>query len=332
MILTKTPYRVSLFGGGTDYNAWLKNHHGATVSFTIPLYSNILIRNLSQVFGSRYRIRYFERQECNEIDKIRHPIIRYAFTRTATYDSNFEKKSLDLIHSGDLPSMTGMGTSSCFTVGLLKALDTITGRNRTACELAKEAIYIEQHMNGEPVGSQDQIAAAVGGLIYVEYTGINDFEVIGIKASQPWLDSLLNCFSLFYTGLSRDSKVAASDTTQLIEEKQQYLFSIRDQAVECKSIIEKGVSHDSIGLMLNEAWTIKKKLSGFVTNTAIDQLYESLLASGATGGKLLGAGGGGFLLMYTPKQNLPQFERLTSTLNPLKLQIERRGSSSYELP
>ncbi len=319
---------MSLFGGGSDYNLWLKDCLGATVSLSIAQYSNIFIRTLSPVFGSKYRIRYFEREEVQTISAVRHPIVRHALSRWIDRHPMMSDKRLDIIHSGDLPSMTGMGTSSCFTVGLVKALESLAGVAMSKYQLAKEAVFIEQVLNNESVGYQDQIAAAFGGVNFVEYFGPCNFQVHPVDVDEEWVASLVRSLKLVYTGLTRYAGTIASDVLTNLTQNKQNISAIAMDANRCYKIMTQGGDQSEIGHMLAETWERKKATSTLVSNPDIDSLYDKLRLAGAVGGKLLGAGGGGFLLVYVPPDQADRFAAGTKDLTVLPIEIDWLGSTT----
>ena len=328
IIFSRTPYRVSLFGGGSDYNQWLDTNAGATINFSIKLYSNLIIRDLSPVFGSKYRIRYFEREEVSCVEHIKHPIVRHALSRWMNRHPDAEDAMLDIIHSGDIPAMTGMGTSSCFTVGLVKALESFIGSSIPKYELAKEAIYIEQILNKEPVGYQDQIAAAFGGINLINYDAPGKFRVIPVNAAADWLNDFIGSLRLVYTGLTRYSGAVAEDMLKHMAENQQSISLMVKDAIDCYKLMVESGSQDDIGLMLADAWKRKKQTSTLISSVEVDNLYQRLQKAGMSGGKLLGAGGGGFILAYIPKTDLQKFAESTRDLTVLPVEVDWLGSTA----
>jgi D-glycero-alpha-D-manno-heptose-7-phosphate kinase len=328
MIITNTPYRVSLFGGGSDYNDWLTHNTGSVVSFTIKMYSRIILRTLSAVYGSKYRLRYYKREEVSSVSDINHPIIRHCLREWIKSNKDRENLSLDIIHSGDLPAQTGMGTSSCFTVGLILALATHSGESLSDYNLAHSAMYIEQVLNNEAVGCQDQIAAAYGGFNYIAFLGQRQFNVIPLQLSNDWLHQFTRSLVLVYTGLTRDSSLVSSDLISNIPVMSSYISELSAIADDCKKSIELQCDPITIGRMLDYSWKLKRKLTSKTTSNHIDCMYEYLLASGAIGGKLLGAGGGGFLLVFVPEDRLDSFHQATSSLTKLPVNIDWKGATA----
>lgn len=331
MIITRTPYRISLFGGGSDYPEWLTENRGATLSFTIPSFSNLFLRRLSPVFESKYRIRYYRREEVRFAKEINHPIIRHVITQYLSSGRLGSQDALDIIHSGDFPARTGLGTSSCFTVGLLKALDAFTGTVKSKQDLAKEAIYIEQKLNGETVGCQDQIAAAFGGLNFVEYSSPVDFSVCPLNPPTEWIQEFCDSLFLVYSGLTRDSSGPAIKFVSRLSDNKSTLRDIIALADEARSIIESRGDMNYIGRMLHEAWSLKKSCTEGISSVDIDTLYQDLRTKGAAGGKLLGAGAGGFLLVYVPRPRRKSFLKSNSSRVLLPIKIDWEGCKAIEL-
>lgn len=331
LVITRTPYRVSLFGGGSDYNERLLIRPGATISFSIKRYSNIIIRSLAPVFDSKYRIRYFHREEVNFVNEIKHPIVKYCLIRWLNRHQSASTNRLDILHSGDLPAMTGLGTSSSFTVGLVLALEAITGHVSSKSFLADEAIYIEQVLNQEIVGYQDQIASAYGGFNFVEYHAPGVYNVKQAKADAGWLSNFVNCLKLVFTGLTRSSSIAAKELVSKIDKNHLTLDKMVEDAVRCFNIISNCGDTGEIGQMLHENWMRKKSLANCISSLEIDTLYNRLIGAGASGGKLLGAGGGGFLLVYVPREKQEAFAAYTSDIVVLDVEIDWRGARATVL-
>ena len=293
MLIIRTPYRVSLFGGGTDYPDWYLSNNGSVISFAINRYSYITCRHLPQFFEYKYRIRYFIREEVNTLDEIKHPSIREAIKLAKI------KTGLDIVHYGDLPAMSGLGTSSSFTVGMVHALDSLKGKTVTKQNLARKAIKIEQEMNKENVGSQDQVAAAYGGFNRINFAKNGEISVAKIIISEYKRKKLLNSICIFFTGFSREaSQVAKSQIENIkagldLSQTMALVDEFEDLILNSKNFVEE------LGILLEKQWLIKKGYSLNVSNNSIDTIYERAKFHGAIGGKLLGAGSGGFILFVT---------------------------------
>ena len=289
--------RISFFGGGTDYPIWYREHGGAVISSTINKYSYITSRWLPPFFEFKHRARYFIKEETQTINEIRHASIREC--------SKFLniKDGLDIVHTADLPARSGLGSSSTFTVGMLHSLHTLQNHMPTKRELAVQSIHVEQELIGESVGSQDQTAASFGGLNYIRFNSVNEIDVYPIIISYERLNELQGNLLLVFTGFARTaSEIAASQivSTAAKAHELRTMQSICDQALEY--LIDHKCPLDQFGKLLNEQWYIKRNMTSLVSNPAIDDIYSVGIKNGALGGKLLGAGGGGFMLFYAPKE------------------------------
>ncbi|HBI46766.1 MAG TPA: kinase [Planctomycetales bacterium] len=309
MIICRTPYRISFFGGGTDYPSWYCTHGGAVLAATIDKYCYLTCRHLPPFFEHRIRVVYRNIETCNTVDDIGHPVVRAALNYL-----QFDR-GLELHHDGDLPARSGMGSSSAFTVGLLNALYALRGETRTKMELARESIHVEQELVGETVGSQDQVMAAFGGLKYVQFHPDRRIDVDPVPLASGRLAELQSHLMLFYTGVSRTASDVARSYVVNIEGKRRQLKALRGLVEEGIDLLVGGADLRSFGELLHEAWQIKRGLSDKVTNPSLDALYDKARAAGAVGGKLTGAGGGGFLLLFVPP------EKRASVLSALRQQI-----------
>ena len=297
MIIVKTPYRISFFGGGTDYPKWYRRNKGAVISTTINKYSYLVIRELLDLHKFNYLIRYYKREEVKKVVDIKHPVVREAIKLLKIKDK------LDITHHGDLPARTGMGTSSCFTVGLLHGLSAHKGHFLSKKELALMALKLEQNTLKEPVGSQDQVAAAFGGFNKIDF-GNNGREFIckPMNLESRRIEELKKWIQLFYTRKTRDSSKVAAEKINNISLNKKKLNSLYEIVQEAEEVLydKSPNSIYKFGELMHKQWLIKKKLANSVSNKILDNYYETGIANGAIGGKILGAGGGGFLLFITP--------------------------------
>ncbi len=321
MIITKTPFRVSFFGGGTDYPAWYGEHGGAVLSTTIDKYCYILARYLPPFFDHKYRIRYTKREEVKTIDEIEHPKVREGLKLLNVL------RGIEMTHTSDIPAMSGMGSSSAFTVGFLHALHALEGRIVAKRALLLDAIHLEQDLVQENVGSQDQTAAAFGGFNRIEFRGHHDISIHPITVPLARLEALEDRLMLFFTGFSREaSKIVAEQITN-IPKKHHELEVMRDMVDKAALILHnKQVSLDDFGRLLHETWLMKKSLSSQITNPTIDEIYNAGMASGALGGKLLGAGGGGVMLFYVPQESQERVKNALHDLVHIPFRFEHLGS------
>jgi D-glycero-alpha-D-manno-heptose-7-phosphate kinase len=319
MIITRTPFRISFFGGGTDFPAWYKDNGGFVLSTTIDKYCYISCRRLPPFFGYKHRIVYSKYEHTNEIDEIIHPSVRETFRFMNV------NEGIELHHDGDLPARSGLGSSSSFTVGLLNALYGLSGKMVSKKRLALEAIHIEQNMIRENVGSQDQVAVAFGGLNKIAFNANNNIEVIPITIGQERLKFFQEHLMLFFTGLTRDaSDIEESKKQKLL--KNADLKVMADMVDEAIHILNGSGDLDAIGRMLGEHWKIKKTLSKKVSNTHIDNIYDEAIRNGAIGGKLLGAGGGGFILFFVKPEIGGKLKEKLSHLLHVPFSFESLGS------
>jgi D-glycero-alpha-D-manno-heptose-7-phosphate kinase len=295
MIITKTPYRISFFGGGSDYPDWFnkKFNYGEVISTTIDKYIYLTLRDLPSFFGFKFRASYSKIEEVNLVSKIEHRAIRGAI-------KYYSLNSADVHYVGDLPARSGMGSSSSFIVGLINAIYSLKNKKINNKKLALESIFFENKYLKEIVGVQDQIAASYGGFNIIKIEN-NKFTVNKIQNNSNFSRVLNSNLVLLYTGQSRISqKVAKTFIDKILYEKKSSISKILDHVNQAKKIINKNLP-DDFGYLLNETWAEKKKLSKIISNDYIDEIYEKGMKYGAIGGKLLGAGSGGFLLFYVPK-------------------------------
>jgi D-glycero-alpha-D-manno-heptose-7-phosphate kinase len=294
MIICRTPFRISFFGGGTDYPAWSRRHGGAVLAATIDKYCYLTCRYLPPFFEHRLRIVYRKIETCRTVDEIEHPVVRAALQFLNV------QRGIELHHDGDLPARSGMGSSSAFTVGLLHALYVLRGETATKLQLARDAIHIEQDVLRETVGSQDQVMAAYGGLNHVRFHPDGGIAVDPLALSSERLSELKSHLMLFYTGIARTASDVARSYATCLEAKRRELRIIQELVEEAIDILMSGMDLRAFGELLHEAWQMKRSLSPMVSNQEVDDLYQRARAAGALGGKLTGAGGGGFLLLCVP--------------------------------
>ena len=320
MIINKTPFRISFFGGGTDYPVWYRENQGAVLSTTIDKYCYITIRYLPPFFPHKHRIVYSKIEMVNDINEILHPAVR------ATLQFLNIDKGIEIHHDGDLPAKTGLGSSSSFTVGLLKSLYALKGVIPSKLQLAKEAIHIERDILKESVGAQDQVAAAFGGFNKINFNGKDEIKVEPITIGKERIKQLENHLMLFFTGFSRTaSDIAKSQIENTPNKKRELslMYQMVDEAI--KILNEKGDIKD-FGKLLHEAWLLKKSLTDKISTPEIDNIYEKALQAGALGGKLLGAGGGGFMVLFVPPENQPGVREKLKNLLEVKFHFENEGS------
>jgi len=319
MIISRTPYRVSFFGGGTDYTAWYRENGGAVLATTIDKYCYISCRYLPPFFEHKHRIVYSQIELVNGLDEIRHPSVREVLKYLEI------KQGVEIHHNGDLPSRSGLGSSSSFTVGLLNALYALKEGMPTKEQLAQDAIYVEQKLLCENVGSQDQVMAATGGFNRVDFSE-NGFQVKPITIDKEKLRALQGHLMLFFTGVSRTASQIAGEQIKQIPNKKLELTKMHKMVDEGINILNSNTDLNDFGRLLHESWMLKRSLSEKVSTLYVDFIYDKALKAGATGGKILGAGGGGFILFFIKPEFQDNLKEALPGLLNIPFQFENSGS------
>ena len=321
MIISRTPFRISFVGGGTDYPQWFQQHGGAVIAATINHYCYISCRFLPPFFDHKYRIAYSLIENVKSIDEIQHPSVK------AVLNYFNCQEGLEIHHDADLPARSGLGSSSSFTVGLINALKALRGQYIDVEELARLAIYIEQQVIKEAVGSQDQILAAYGGFNRVDFFQNSTFKVTPIILPNERLKYFQQHLMLFFTGFSRLAPEIAKSKIENFEKKHQELMIMRQMVDEALLILQNiDIDLLQFGKLLDEAWQYKRGLSDKVTTPEIDLIYEQALKAGAIGGKILGAGGGGFLLLFVEPEKQMLVREALKSLVYVPFHFEGQGS------
>ena len=321
MIITRTPYRISFFGGGTDYPSWFNHNGGLVISSTINKYSYLNVRYIQNFFNYKYRVVWSKIENCNSLNEIKHPCVR-EMLKFLKYDF----KGIEIKHSGDLPARSGIGSSSSFTVGLLNALTNLNKKKISKKELYKKSIFFEQNILKEDVGSQDQVAAAKGGFNQITFKKNNFINTQKINLSDERTKELESSLMLFFSGIQRDSSKNAKKIIKNIENKYLILNEMKSHVLQAKQILQNNNDLEDFGKLLNESWELKKKLAKTVSNSKIDDIYNNAISSGALGGKVLGSGNGGFLLFYVPKKNQKKVLKKFNKLLHVPFKFEYSGS------
>ena len=320
MIISKTPYRISFFGGGSDYPTWYLKNGGKVLSTTINKYVYISCRDLPPFFKHKYRIVWSKLETVKKINQINHKAIREML--------NYYKirNGLEIHYDGDLPARSGMGSSSVFVVGLLNILTNLLGKKLNKKKLAEKSIFFEQKVLNENVGSQDQIAVSYGGFNKILFKKKGDFTVNPIYLSSKIEKKLNNNLLLVYTGISRTAHdIAKGYINKLENSKSSRILNILNFVSEGEKFLKEG-KLDDFGRLLDESWKEKKGLSSHISNSNIDYIYNLAIKSGALGGKLLGAGGGGFFLFYVPKEKQNKFRKLLKKTIIIPFNFTNEGS------
>lgn len=320
MIISRTPFRISFFGGGTDYPDWYLAHGGAVLGTTINKYCHLSVRYLPPFFEHRYTVVWSQIERCKDASEIQHPAAR-EILRYLDID-----RGLAIHHEGDLPARSGTGSSSAFTIGLLNALYALQGRMASKSQLMQEGIHIEQDVLQENVGSQDQVFAAYGGLNLVRFHTSGEISVIPVTLHRSRIEELESHLMLLYTGIRRTSSQILGTYLDGIGRKKRQLRIMQDLVHEGIEILNSDRPITGFGELLHESWLVKRELGQDVSNDYVDDLYETARDAGAVGGKLLGAGGGGFMLLFVPPAKQARVLERFPQLVHVPVQFESAGS------
>ncbi|MDB2366494.1 GHMP kinase [Flavobacteriaceae bacterium] len=324
MYFTKTPLRISFIGGGSDLETFYSQSAGSVISVTINKYIYLTMHKLFEE-GNMF-LKYSKSENIKSLDEISHPIIKEVFKK-------YNITNVDFNSSADIPGGTGLGSSSAFTVGLINLCLQYLNQSQTPLKTAKEACEIEINKLKEPIGKQDQYACSLGGLNHIKFNSNGSVKVEKINIPKEQLVYLNNNLYLFYTGIKRSASSILKD--QIIETKKRNKFSIIKKMVNLtyisKTLLENG-EFDEFGEILNEGWILKKQISNKITNNVIDELYKYGISNGATGGKLLGAGAGGFILFYCPQNKRDKFlNRMIKDFRHVPFKFDLNGSTTKKL-
>ena len=321
MIITRTPFRISFFGGGTDLPDFYHKHGGEVISTTIDKYLYITCRQMPPFWEFKHRFVYGSNTETvSELSEIQHPAIRETLR---FLDIPY---GVDMHYNTDIPARSGMGSSSSFTVGLLNALNGLNGKMTSKQELTNDSIYIEQKMIGEAVGSQDQTAAAYGGLNHIVFRRDGGIEVQPITITQKRAAELNSHLVLVFTGFQRFAKDIEKDKIDTIENHTRNLLEMKEYVSQSIDILNSNTDIGQFGQLLNETWEKKKRLSNKVSNDHIDAMYRLGRENGAIGGKLLGAGGGGFMLFFVRPSDRERLLKAMRGFTVVPFSFENSGS------
>lgn len=321
MIISRTPFRVSFFGGGTDYPIWYRENGGAVISTSINKYCYINCRYLPPFFSYNYRIRYTKSELTQTVDEIVHPSVRECLKFTQI------KRGVEIQHNADLPAMSGLGSSSTFTVGLLHALYSLKGQITNRQQLALDAIHLEQDLIGENVGSQDQVCAAFGGFNKITFGGSQKILVQPITILDHKLNMLQDNLLLFYTGFQRMASEIVATQIEKTPSRREELNRMMGFVEEALNVLNGDADNlDDFGRLLHEQWVVKRSMTDLISNATIDEMYETGCRAGAVGGKLLGAGGGGFLLFFVRPELHAKVKEALHKLLYVPFRFENLGS------
>lgn len=320
MIISRTPFRISFLGGGTDYPAWYLDHGGAVLATTINKYCYLTCRYLPPFFEHRYRVVWSKIENCHAIEEITHPAVK-AILQHMLFD-----RGVEIHHDGDLPARSGTGSSSAFTVGLLNGLHALEGRMIGKRELTDQALHIEQDVLKEHVGSQDQVMAAHGGLNKIDFHPGGQITVTPLALSRDRIRALEDHMMLFYTGITRTASNIVESYIKTLDQKRRQLRVMMDLVHEGFNTLNSNADLVDFGKLLHENWQIKRELGEKITNGDVDEIYQVAMDAGAIGGKLSGAGGGGFMNLFVPPEKQPAVRQRLSRLVHVPIQFEPSGS------
>lgn len=320
MIISRTPFRISFFGGGTDYPEWYSEHGGAVLATTIDKYCYISVRELPPFFDHRFLVVYSIVENVQEIREIQHPAVRGVLEWLKV------AKGLEIHHDGDLPARSGLGSSSAFTVGLINAVHALQGRYVSKDTLASEAIHVEQCVLRERVGLQDQISAAFGGFNHITIAHNGVYNVSPMVLPRERFAALQDHLLLVFTGISRTAADVAQTVVRNMKQKTSDMRVIQEMVNQAITILSSPATElIEFGRLLKQAWELKRSLSDRVTNSTVDGLLDTAMRAGAVGGKLLGAGGGGFMLLFVKPEDQTRVRGALSKLITVPFRFETSG-------
>lgn len=319
MIYTKTPFRMSFFGGGTDYQPFFAEHGGSVISTTFDKYCYVSVRHLPKFFEYSNQVTYSKIERVKNVDELEHPMVRNAM-------KYLDMHELCISYDADLPARSGLGSSSSFAVGLLSAFHALKGHYVSKRQLAEEAIHLERDLCAESGGWQDQIAVAMGGFNRIDFTG-NTFETRPIIIAKERKQQLECNLMMFFTGFSRFSSEIASEQVKATKDKIQQLLEIKELVnIGERILTDRHGDINEFGRLLHYTWQLKRGITNKISTNALDEIYETAMKNGALGGKLLGAGGGGFFVFYVPEERQQQVRAVLSHLLYIPFKFENSGT------
>jgi len=320
MIITRTPFRISFFGGGTDYPKYYRKYGGGVLGTTINKYCYVSCRKTENIFKYKFRIVWSKNEILNQINNSKNPIVRETLKKIKP-NSNIE------IHfQADLPKNTGIGSSSAFCVGLIKSIYALKKKKINKKQLAKSAIEIEQNKLKEYCGSQDQVWSAYGGMNFITFKKNGSIKVDKLRITKTRKKNLEKNLILMFTGIQRYSKLIEKKKQKNLNKKIKFLQEIKNLTAKSKKILESKINLDKFGLALNEYWELKKKLSENVSDIFLDSIYKKLIKNGAIGAKIIGSGGGGFFLIYCKEKKQLNLINKMKNYKFVKFKFENEGS------
>lgn len=320
-VVTATPHRISFFGGGTDLPDFYRETYGAVLGVTINKFVYVTVKPHGNLFNEPYRINYSETELVNALDEIRNQIARETLRKLET------RAPIYISTVADMPSGSGLGSSSSFAVGLVQALNALNGRRMQPGELAEMACQIEIDILKKPIGKQDQYNAAIGGLNYFKFHPNGNVAITAVRMPFETIEHMFDHFMLLWTGLTRSADAVLNEQRKNIADRKTELTAMRDSADEALHMFESpSFNVKEFGALLHEGWMLKRKLAKSISNPAIDDAYERARKMGAYGGKICGAGAGGFLLLCVPPERKQAIRQELASLKELTIGYEPHGS------
>ncbi len=321
IVVTRTPLRVSFAGGGTDLAGYYERDYGAVLSTAIDKYIYVTVKRHSELFNEPIRVNYSSTEQVDTIDEIKNNIARESLRLLKV------EPPIYISTVGDLPASTGLAGSSAFAVGLLNALHSYRGERVSPGQLAEEATHLEIDILKEPIGKQDQYAAAFGGLNFFRFNPGGAVTVEPVRVRNDFLDQLFDHILMFWTGLQRDASSVLSEQKQNIPDKLKFLDEMRAHAHQLHQLVARGeFDAQAFGQVLDESWRLKRQLASSISSKTIDTLYEKAMAAGAEGGKICGAGNGGFLLFIARPERQAAVRQALGGLIEVPIRFEVHGS------
>jgi D-glycero-alpha-D-manno-heptose-7-phosphate kinase len=321
MIISRTPFRISFFGGGTDYPAWYRKYGGMVLGTAIDKYCYISVRYLPPFFNYKYRIVYSQMEYVNSVSEIQHPAVKGVLDTLGVFEG------LEIHHDGDLPARSGLGSSSSFTVGFINAVKALQGGIISKKDLANLAIHVEQNVLKETVGCQDQILSACGGINLIEFRTDDTYDLTPLILKKEKVDEFQRHMMLYFTGITRVASEIAKAQIQNLENRIKEIDRIHEMTKEAVKILtQNGSPGPEFGKLLHEYWKYKRSLSDKISNPTIDRIYEAAMEAGADGGKLLGAGGGGFMLFFVKPELQERMREKLKDLTLVQFRLDYSGS------
>ena len=321
VIITRTPLRISFAGGGTDFPDFYSHDHGAVLSTTIDKYVYVMVKRHSPLFYEPIRLNYSETELAATLEQVNNGIVRESLRFLGITEPIY------ISTIADLPSGSGLGSSSSFAVGLLNALHTMRGERVSSWQLAEEACRVEIEMLYKPIGKQDQYAAAYGGMNFIRFEKDGHVSITSVRSDRSALRFLFEHVMLFWTGLSRTSESILAEQKHRTDRNIAYLGEMRQLAVRLHEMLGNGFDPEETGALLHHSWQLKRRLASTITTGKIDELYERGIAAGALGGKLCGAGGGGFLMFIVRPERRRALIEAMAGLEYVPVQYEESGST-----